>query len=110
MSVVSEPLFQSERTFQVWRYEVGHRLLLLRSVKDAQHPSRIDVLFLDTDHIDLPTSFPGLLIQQADDGRYLLSGDGWHGEVRAARVADREDDGEYFEDGPFEAAFVPRNR
>jgi hypothetical protein len=101
--------FHSERAFQVWRYDVGHRLLLLRSVKDAQHSSRVDVLFANTTNIDLPTSFVGLRIQPGRDGSYLLSGDSWTGEVRAASVADREDNGEYFEEGPFEDAFLPRN-
>jgi hypothetical protein len=78
-------------------------------VKDAQHSSRIDVLFSDTMTINLPTSFVGLRIQPGVDGSYLLSGDSWTGEVRAASVADREDNGEYFEEGPFEDAFLRRN-
>ncbi|CCH87807.1 conserved protein of unknown function [Modestobacter italicus] len=92
--------FHSERAFQVWRYDVGHGLLLLRSVKGGQHSFRIDVLFSDTKTINLPTSFVGLRIHLGADGSYLLSGDGWTGEVRAASVADREDNGEYFEEGP----------
>jgi hypothetical protein len=97
--------FHSERAFQVWRYDVGHRLLLLRSVKDAQHSSRIDVLFSDSSNINLPTSFVGLRIRPGQDGNYLLSGAGWAGEVRAASVADREDNGEYFEEGPSTVPF-----
>src|SRR4051812_31344600 len=87
--------FRSGRRFQVWKYDVGHRLLVLRSVKDGRHATRVDVLFLNTAHLNLPTSFTGLLIEDWHDGRYRLSGDGWEGEVRAGKVAVGEDHGEY---------------
>src|SRR4051794_7357175 len=56
--------FESDRHFQIWRYEVGHAQLLLRSVKDDHHASRIDVLFKTVKAIDLPTRFDGLQIER----------------------------------------------
>ena len=46
-SVVST--FSSDRRFQLWSYRVSHSQLLLRSVRDAEHTSRIDVLFKGVD-------------------------------------------------------------
>lgn len=56
--------FGSDRQFQIWRYEVGHAQLLLRSMKGDQHASRIDVLFTAVEAIDLPTRFDGPRIER----------------------------------------------
>lgn len=92
--------FESDRRFQVWKYNVGHGLLLLRSVKDEEHPSRIDVLFVGTNHIDLPMTFDGLRIEQ-DGTAFRLSGTGWAGAVSALDMAHAEDEGEYHDPSPF---------
>jgi hypothetical protein len=96
--------YESDRRFQVWRYQVGHSQLLLRSVKDASHDSRIDLLFKAVDRIDLPTSFDGLnILRQGRD--FALSGQGWVGRVTAGVCVQAEDEGEYFDPSPFETSF-----
>jgi hypothetical protein len=53
------------RTFQVWFYTVGMRRLILRSTKDEQHPTRIDVLLQGVTHLKLPTLLVGLSIRRS---------------------------------------------
>lgn len=92
--------FESSRHFQVWRYEVGHAQLLLRSVKSEPHDSRIDVLFKNVKTIELPTSFSGLKIEREGE-QFVVSGIGWSGGVTAGACFQAEDDGEYFDPSPF---------
>jgi hypothetical protein len=73
---------ESDRHFQAWRYEVGHAQLLLRSVKDDHHASRVDVLFKGVKAIDLPTKFDGFQIER-DGDQYAVSGVGCSGRVIA---------------------------
>ena len=40
-------LFVSDRFFQIWRYTVSHRQLLLRSTKSDVAHTRIEILFKD---------------------------------------------------------------
>lgn len=75
--------FESSRHFQMWRYDVGHAQLLLRSVKDDFNASRIDVLFKDVETIDLPTSLVGLRLRQEDDGFSSRGRTGWAESGRA---------------------------
>lgn len=56
-----------ERRFQIWRYEVGHRQLLLRSVPGAGASTQLDVLFKNVTAIKLPTLLEGLRIEQVPD-------------------------------------------
>ena len=95
-----EPEFESDRHFQIWTYGVGHAMLLLRSVKSEDHATRVDVLFVAVDHLDLPTSFDGLRVERSGD-TFQLAGNGWTGSVKAANMAHAEDDGEYFDPSPF---------
>lgn len=99
----AEPVekYRSPRRFQVWRYQVGHSQLLIRSVKSADHPSRIDVLFKGVDVIEMPTNFEGLEIIR-DGGRYVLAGKGWTGSITAVVCFEAEDEGEHFDPSPFE--------
>jgi hypothetical protein len=92
--------FESDRHFQMWKYGVGHAQLLLRSVKDETHSTRIDVLFVAVERLDLPTTLNGLRIQRVDD-HFRLSGADWQGSVAAGNVAHAEDDGEYNDPSPF---------
>lgn len=103
---IHEPVraYESDRRFQLWRYQVGHSQLLLRSVKATDHPSRIDVLFKVVEAIQLPTAFVGLTIRQ-DGGKYLLEGHDWCGGIAAGACFVAEDDGEYFDPSPFETSF-----
>ena len=52
------------RSFQIWSFTVSHSQLLLRSVKTAEFPSRIDILFKDVDRINLPVSLRGLTVRE----------------------------------------------
>jgi hypothetical protein len=92
--------FESDRHFQIWRYEVGHAQLLLRSVKGDQHSSRVDVLFKAVEAIDLPTRFDGLEIER-DGDQFAMSGAGWSGRVIAGACFQAEDAGEYYSPSPF---------
>jgi hypothetical protein len=56
-----------ERQFQIWKYVVGHRQLLLRSVKSARLPTRVDVFFKGVKEFHLPTSLTGLSITEASE-------------------------------------------
>ena len=96
---VDAVIFDSERKFAVWKYTVGHSMLLLRSVKSELASSRVDVLFVGVERIDIPSTMEGLRI--VGDGTYELSGPAWRGSVTALNCAVREDSGEYFDPSPF---------
>lgn len=92
--------FESDRHFQIWRYEVGHAQLLIRSVKSDLHSSRVDVLFKAVQAIDLPTRFDGLHVERVGV-QYAVSGVGWSGRVIAGACFKVEDAGDYNDPGPF---------
>lgn len=91
---MAEPVFASDRTFQVWSYTVSHRELLLRSVKDEHHDTRLDLLFKPVRRVELDTMIKGMNVV-VEDGCFVLFGDGWSGIVDAETFASEEDDGEY---------------
>ena len=110
-------IIDSERDFQVWKYTVGHRQLLLRSTKSPAFPTRIDVFFKGVVQFHLPTSFSGLSITEGSDADvrkvcsvqeslpfgkdvkvFIVKGLEFVGYVAALIAAFHEDDGEY--DGP----------
>ena len=62
-----ELLFNSDRTFKVWRYSVSHRVLLFRSTRDERNPTRIDVVFGQVSRMLLEPVYSGLSIYTADD-------------------------------------------
>jgi hypothetical protein len=102
------------RRFQVWSYAVGHGQLLLRSTKDAQNPTQVDVLFKNVGLISIPTLFDGLTVIEsskqelessgltmgllsAENKKCLkLEGDNWHGAITAGNIAWLEDDSEHY--------------
>lgn len=94
------PEFESDRRFQVWKYTVSHAMLLLRSVKDDDHDTRVDVLFVAVSRIDVPTTFEGLRIERMGD-EFRLAGADWQGSISAGNVAYAEDHGDYREPSPF---------
>ncbi|MER8073485.1 hypothetical protein ABTZ59_35155 [Streptomyces sp. NPDC094034] len=60
-------LYESERDFQVWRYAVSHRSLLLRSVKsDSDAASRIDIYFGHIELMLLRPRYEGVSIYEAE--------------------------------------------
>jgi hypothetical protein len=98
----------------MWLYLASHGQLLLRSVKDAQHPTQVDVLFKNVAAMSIPTLFSGLRVSEvsstearglhlalgawelSDRRVFKLAGDGWEGAVIASIVLSREDDADYF--------------
>lgn len=93
--------YRASRHFQVWLYTVSHGQLLLRSVKSADHATRIDLLFKAVEFVEIPTSFDGLQVERVER-EYRLSGDGWRGRIVAGSCFAAEDDGDYFDPSPFE--------
>ena len=51
-----------ERRFQLWYYTVSFRVLLLRSNKDANTPTRVDVMFRGVTEMRLPSQLRNLTI------------------------------------------------
>lgn len=110
---MSKQIVNFARFFQIWSYTTSHRDLLFRSTKSPEHPTRIDILFKNVAHINLPTSFDGLLVSvlseeeisnvgqglgiQGMKERYVFSivSANTSGFVVAGLVAWHEDQGEY---------------
>lgn len=107
------------RKFQIWEYSVGHSQLLLRSTKTQENDIRIDILCKGVGYIKLPTTFKGLLIEEADvplheeiirnigytpDNTHIilrLSGSKYVGYIDCLSVFVEEDKGEYNDPSPF---------
>jgi hypothetical protein len=71
------------------------RQLLLRSNRDDEHPTRVEVFFQNVQHLDIPTHMDGLRVSREAEGRYRLSGDGWSGSIDAGPMKTLEDEGSY---------------
>lgn len=105
-----------DRIFQIWKYDVGHSQLLLRSVKGDKYETRLDVLFKGVDLLHIPTHFSGLRIAEitkeefgtlnyslglsddSEDRYFRLEGDGWRGAVVASSLFWIEEDAEYYDE------------
>ena len=99
----------------MWEYTVGHGQLLLRSPKNEELRTRIDVLFKNVGAIELPTVLDGLTVSEATEGdwsaigprvdqRYrtgrtlfVVRGSSFLGYVLAGFVNWHEDEAEYYE-------------
>jgi hypothetical protein len=110
---MSIALLDCQRLFQIWEYTVGHRQLLLRSVKATGIPTRIDILFKDVAAIQLRTTLDGLTISEATEDQkidlqlqtnsdivnkrkvFIVRGLNFEGYVVAGALAWHEDEGEY---------------
>ena len=58
------------RFFQIWKYHVSHPNLLVRSPKNREYKTNIDIIFYDVKLINLPSIFHGTRISsisQTDD-------------------------------------------
>jgi hypothetical protein len=112
-----EPRSFPGRRFRVWEYSVGHRQLLLRSTKDGDHSTRVEIAFKDVRAIQIPTVVDELSIAVANaaagaDARarlgddsttgivYGLSGLAFQGYVIAGIAFGHEDDGDYWDPSP----------
>jgi hypothetical protein len=106
-------IFESSRTFQVWRSTVSHNQLLLRSTKSESDLTRLDVLFKPVSALKLRTHLNGLSVREAaspeaarvlaeaseversDQHVYIVESHDFNGWVIAAGVWTNEDQGEY---------------
>ena len=61
------------RVFGIGLYKGGLRRLLLRSDKTDTNPTRVDVLFVNTQHLSLPTVMEGLVIEDITDSEQGIS-------------------------------------
>jgi hypothetical protein len=121
---MSESIFASQRTFQVWLYTVSHSILLLRSVKDERLSTRIDLLFKPVRFMSVPATLTGIdvrLVERADltgpehaavvgasgpeDKVFALSGERGGAWVVSGVMAFHEDHGAYSDPSHFD---VPR--
>ncbi|HEY2081751.1 MAG TPA: hypothetical protein VGI88_03120 [Verrucomicrobiae bacterium] len=98
---------------------MSHGLLLLRSYKTEQHPTRIDILFQDVRWMTLPVWLEGLRIERGElsdiplpltakikeEAHFMsvfkvLSQDVTHYVLAGKNVGVSEDQGNYFDDSP----------
>ena len=56
-------LFASDRTFEIWAYNVSHSELLLRSNKSSDRDSRVDILFKNVKYISIKTVLHGMCVE-----------------------------------------------
>ena len=107
-------IFESSRGFVVFSYHVSHGLLLFRSRKTKQHPTRVDILFQDVRAMEARCWFDGITIEEVDatflkgfrsnpakmiepgNRVYSLKGGEWQGFVVGGIVLTKEDDEEFF--------------
>lgn len=115
---MGDSLFSSAREFRLWLYTVGHKTLLLRSVKNASASTRIDLVFKPVERLSLPTTLDGIDLriipmsalppsthESTNRTAFSLSGgtlDSW---IVSETWAWHEDDGEYGDPSYFS---VPR--
>jgi hypothetical protein len=112
--------FSSPRSFQVWLFTVTHRTLLLRSVKDTNNATRIDILFKQVRHLYIPSQFNGLDVVEGEflgvpenlraslkvgEKIYRMTSPAFDGWIVATTCAWHEDNGDYGDDSYFD---VPR--
>lgn len=97
------------RRFQVWAYSVSHARLLLRSTKDAQNHTQVDVLFKNVKLMCLPVTIEGLTITESSfadlevqgatealgGNCFRLEGTDWRGAVVAGSVVWNETEDEF---------------
>lgn len=107
------PIFKSDRAFVVFSYSADHGLLLLRSRKTNDHPTRVDVLIQDVRAVESRSWFKGIEVEEVgleylrefrsnpvdmiEPGNkvYALKGIGWQGFIGGGILSDQEDDGDY---------------
>lgn len=64
-------IYDSKRTFQVWDYRVSHQQLLLRSPRNTEFDSNIDIIFFGVEYINVPILVKCLCINPQNDHRNL---------------------------------------
>jgi hypothetical protein len=120
--------FSFARMFQVWLYTVSHAQLLLRSTKDGERGTRIDILFKDVQAVQLPTILRGLHMvvmsgQEAvekskamgvelrgNHSVFALRGSNYAGFVIAGGAFVHEDEGSHSDPSYFAESVMPGNQ
>jgi hypothetical protein len=102
-----EPVFTSERRFEVWDWRVGHRGLVLRANPTDDDAERVEVIFKPAYEVCLPALLHGLVVFAVDSTRspngsrvlndweyvYVLESQDFKGWVIGGTVAGRSDRG-----------------
>jgi len=113
---MSEKLvYESDRVFSVFGFAMSHGVLLLRSGKSNETPTRVDIMFKDVRAMEIRTWFKGLKVDEVDAtylaGQhsnpeemlepgpkvYALTSSGWRGFIMGGIVRFNEDDGDLFD-------------
>jgi hypothetical protein len=63
------------RNFQFWEYKVSHGSLLIRSPKDIDYKTNIDIICVGIEYLAIPRYFKGLQIMDATDNELKYLGD-----------------------------------
>jgi hypothetical protein len=111
--IMTDPIVRFDRKFQLWLYSVSHGQLLLRSTKNQNYQTQVDVLFKNVAIIQLPVVFAGLAISEISQQEFRLfelsaclldvherrcfklEGENWDGFIVAGHVSWLENDSEH---------------
>ena len=85
--------FRSSRRFRLWRYSLTTRQLLLRSDRDTDHETRIEIAFQNVRRVQLPMELDGLCIHRLSARTFALEGHKWRGRVDAGFMTVAEEQG-----------------
>ncbi|GGP76241.1 hypothetical protein [Saccharothrix coeruleofusca] len=80
------------RRFEVWSYRAPHGVLVLRSDKGADAPTRVDVVFRAVSEVKLATVMTNLVVDRAGGAYTLASNEMPDAYVVAANALVFEDD------------------
>jgi hypothetical protein len=115
MSMSEKLVYESDRVFSVFGFAMSHGVLLLRSGKSNETPTRVDIMFKDVRAMEIRTWFKGLKVDEVDAtylaGQhsnpeemlepgpkvYALTSSGWRGFIMGGIVRFNEDDGDLFD-------------
>lgn len=108
-------IFESSRKYSIVSYGHRHGLLLLRSGRDDEHSTRVEVLFQDVRAMEIRCWTEGLYIEEISAERldgfasnprqmlepgvraYSVRGQDWHGFVLGGVLNSAEDEGSYWD-------------
>lgn len=62
---MSKCIYKSNREFAPYDFLVSHRQLLLRSDKIKGYKENIDIIFFDTEYLELPTTLSGISLEES---------------------------------------------
>jgi hypothetical protein len=109
--MTAKPVFISDRTFEIWRYTVSHRQLLLRSNKTNILTTRLEILFKDVSLVLMKPTLSHLSVVPCSSSElpngygadvigktlYRIEAEEFKGYIAAASVSVHEDEREYEE-------------